>query len=89
MRQQHHLLSHALGPEIGCAKEVKSVNGIIRSGDRRIAYEPDPRRAEAIIKERGLDGAKSLSSAGVAAASEVLELKEYPAVSNFVGLPRG
>ena len=54
-----------LGPAPGDDKVVKILNWIVRWTESWLEYEGDPRQIEHIIVDLGLEGAKTVSTAGV------------------------
>ena len=46
-------------------KEMRVLNRIIRVTSKGLLYEPDPRHAELLIKNLGLENAKSQDTPGV------------------------
>jgi len=65
MSKRYELKSQVLGTEKTCHKEIRILNRIVRWTPTSIEYEPEQRHAEMVIKELGLEGAKSLSTPGV------------------------
>ena len=67
-----------LGPGPGDAKEGRALNRIIRWCDGRIEYEADPRQAERLIAECGLEGpeVKHVATPGVKPTFTELEMDE-------------
>ena len=56
------------------------LNRVVRWTNEGLEYEADPRQAERLIAECGLEGAKSVSSPGIrSTAAEVLEEKPLEA----------
>ena len=66
-----------LGPGRDDAKESRALNRVIRwtedQGEAVIEYEADPRQAEKLVKECGLEGAKPMGTPGVKAGFQELE----------------
>ena len=63
-----------LGPGAGDAKEVTVLNRVIRWTETGVELEADPRQAERLIQESGLDGANSVCTPGLrATAAQVLQ----------------
>ena len=62
-----------LGPGAGDAKEGRALNRIVRWCDDCIEYEADPRQAERLVAECGLEGSKAVATPGVKATFKELE----------------
>ena len=62
-----------LGPGPDDAKEVRVLNRIIRWCEGHLEYEADPRQAEKLVLECGLEGCKSTATPGVRASFEEVE----------------
>ncbi len=62
-----------LGPGPNDAKEARALNRVVRWLDDRIEYEADPRQAERLMAECGLDGCKSMTTPGVQPTFRELE----------------
>lgn len=62
-----------IGPAPSDAKEGRSLNRIIRWCDHGVEYEADPRQAEKLIAECGLDGSKGVATPGVKPTFHELE----------------
>ena len=72
-------ISPRIGSGLDDAKEGRSLNRIIRWCRDSVEYEADPRQAERLIAECGLEGSGSLSTPGVKPTFQQLELdKELP-----------
>ena len=54
-----------LGPGPNDAKEARALNRVVKWTDLGVEYEADPRQAERLISECGLDGSKVMSTPGV------------------------
>ena len=54
-----------LGPGKNDDKEVKILNRIARWTDEGVQYEADPRQAERLVSDLGLDDAKRVGTPGV------------------------
>ena len=65
-----------LGPGPDDAKEARVLNRIIRWEHGRIEYEADPRQAERLVAECGLEGCKPMATPGVRATFQELEADE-------------
>ena len=73
-------ISPRIGPGRDDAKEGRSLNRIIRWCQDSVEYEADPRQAERLIAECGLEGSGALSTPGVKPTFQQLELDtELPA----------
>ena len=59
-------------PRKDCTSQTRILNRIITWSERGIEYEADPRHAEAIVRDLGLQGAKSVATPveGTAVARE-------------------
>ena len=66
-------ISPRLGPGPDDAKEGACLNRVIRWCDGRIEYEADPRQAEKLIAECGLEGAKATATPDVKCSFHGLE----------------
>ena len=64
--------SPRLGPSPKDGKEVNILNRIVRWTDRGLEYEADPRQAEKLVMDLGLNGAKSVGTPGVKLTNEQL-----------------
>ncbi len=62
-----------VGPGPSDAKEGRSLNRIIRWCAGHIEYEADPRQAERLVAECGLEGARAVATPGVKATFKELE----------------
>ncbi len=62
-----------LGPGPNDAKEARALNRVVRWLGDRIEYEADPRQAERLMAECGLDGCKSMTTPGVQPTFRELE----------------
>ena len=65
-----------LGPGPDDAKEARVLNRIVRWETDRIEYEADPRQAERLITDCGLDGCKPMATPGVKSTFAELEADE-------------
>jgi len=54
-----------LGPGLHDAKECSILNRIVRWTEDAVEYEADPRQAEKLIRECGLEGANSVATPGI------------------------
>ena len=66
-------ISARLEPGPGDAKEGTCLNRVVRWCDGRVEYEADPRQAEKLISECGLEGAKATAIPGVNCGCHELE----------------
>ena len=66
-------ISPRLGPGPDDAKEGTCLNRVIRWCTGRIEYEADPRQAEKLAAECGLEGAKPMATPGVKSSFHELE----------------
>ena len=64
MEEKYEIACEVLGPEAGQQKEIRVLNRVIRWEDDGLAYEPDQRHAEIVIKDLGLEEAKPVSTPG-------------------------
>jgi hypothetical protein len=64
LEKQFEVKSDIIGPNAHQRKEVKVLNRFIRYGKYGIQYEPDPRHAEIIISEMGVQAANPVSTPG-------------------------
>jgi len=64
LEKQFEVSTQIVGPERDDQKQVKVLNRIIKFTDEGIVYEPDPRHAELIVKELGLDFANPVVTPG-------------------------
>ena len=62
-----------LGPGDSDDKEVKILNRIVRWTTNGVEYEADPRQIEKIVADLGLEGAKTVGTAGVKTDKAMLE----------------
>jgi hypothetical protein len=66
MQERYELtIGPRLGPGPSDAKEASILNRIVRWTDDALEYEADPRQAEKLIIECGLEGANSVATPGV------------------------
>ena len=72
-RKYEITISPRLGPGPDDAKEGTCLNRVIRWCEGRIEYEADPRQAETLIAECGLEGAKTTATPGVKCSFHELE----------------
>ena len=61
-----------LGPGANDAKEGRALNRVIRWCDDRIEYEADPRQAERLVTELGLEGSQAMVTPGIRTAGTEL-----------------
>ncbi len=79
--EEHYELTKQprLGPGTDDAKEGSVLNRIIRWVSDGVEYEADPRQAEKLLMECGMEGVNSVATPGVRMSSEqVAEDKELP-----------
>ena len=65
--------NYRIGPGPDDGKEAKVLNRIIRWTTTGVEYEADPRQAERLVLELGLEGAKSVGTPGVKPTKEVVD----------------
>ena len=58
------ITSHVLGPEKGQEGEIRILNRVIRWEEHGIAYEPDQRHADIVVRELGLDKVSAVNTPG-------------------------
>ena len=64
--------NYRIGPGAQDAKEARVLNRVIRWTARGVEYEADPRQAERLILDLGLEGAKTVGTAGVKPTKEAV-----------------
>jgi hypothetical protein len=70
MKDRYELtIGPRLGPGPSDAKEVSILNRIVRWTDDAVEYEADPRQAEKLILECGLEGSNSVATPGLKESS--------------------
>ena len=82
---QHYELTEVgrIGPGAKDGKELRVLNRIVRWTERGIEYEADPRHAEKIVEDLGLEGSNTIGSPGIkvtaqmAMQDEELELEKH------------
>ncbi len=72
-REYEITIGPRIGPGANDAKEGRALNRVVRWCSGCIEYEADPRQAERLIAECGLEGAKSVATPGVKATFRELE----------------
>ena len=79
-----------IGPGHNDAKEALVLNRVIRWTSEGIEYEADPRQAEKIVTECGLEGAKTVVTPGVKVTREELgkDVTLNPDNTQPIGLQR-
>ena len=70
LAKKYKIKVERLGPDDGDMKEVKILNKIVRITTEGIELETDPRHAELIVRELGLEGCKATTVPGSKAAKE-------------------
>ena len=80
MQKRYELtIGGRLGPALSDAKEVRCLNHTIRWTNHGIEYEVDPRLAERLIEQVGLEGANGAATPGSrVSAQEVANEVELP-----------
>ncbi len=74
MLEKYELTENArLGPAPEDGKVAKILNRIVRWTDSGIEIEADPRQAEKLVRDLGLDGANAVNTPGVKLTKEQLE----------------
>ena len=76
MGDKYDIKSEYLGPEAGMKSEIKILNRTLTWAKGEICYEADQRHADIVIKELGLEGARTLSTPGVPETAEDLRARE-------------
>lgn len=64
MKTKYEIKTNFLGPLQHHNREVKVLNRIIKWGQNGIGYEADPRHAEIMVKELGLQGCAPVCTPG-------------------------
>ena len=67
LRKHFELKTEVLGPDVknGEVQEIRLLNRILTWSDKGIVWEADPRHAELLIEQLGLQGPKEICSAGI------------------------
>ena len=65
MRAKFKVKTEVIGPDSEQVRQARFLNRVITWEDAGITWEPDPRHAEIILKQLGLEGGKSLKVPGV------------------------
>ena len=65
LRKEFEVKTEILGPEKRHVQQVKILNRVVSWEDDGIVWEPDPRHAELIISQLGLENAKPLKLPGI------------------------
>ena len=73
LREKYKIKTETLGFAEGDVKEVKILNKIVRLTEVGIELEADPRHAELVVRELGLEGCKPSKVPGVKRANERTE----------------
>ena len=76
LEEKYAIKTEVLGDGKGETREIRVLNRIIRWETDGISYEPDPRHAEIIAKEMGVDGTKGVVSPSI---KESIDDEETPA----------
>ena len=71
---KYELKPHVLGPTKEDPQQVKVLNRVLRWTDQGIKYEADPRHAELIIKDLGLDKAKGVRTPATKQEGRTIDL---------------
>ncbi len=89
MKEHYELTAQPrLGPGPKDAKEAVVLNRIIRWGEGGIEYEADPRQAEKLVSECGLEGANTVATPGLRVAFAEVE-NDKPLPENLHSAFRG
>ena len=59
LEQKYKIKTEKLGQGDGCKSEIRILNKVLRATSEGIELEADPRHAELVVKELGLDNAKA------------------------------
>jgi hypothetical protein len=70
LRSKYKIKTETLGGCAGDKKEVKILNKIVRYTDNSLELEADPRHAELIVRELGLEGCRPSKTPGSKAVAE-------------------
>ena len=65
LQKQFKMKSQVLGPDVGEVKELTILNRTVRWTPTGLTWEPDPRHAEAIIRDMGVVDGKGACSPGL------------------------
>ena len=65
MEKKYQLKYNSIGPDTDDEKELRTLSRIIRWGSGGIAYEADPRHAEAVVEAMGVQALRAVSTPGV------------------------
>jgi len=77
MKSKHELKEAArLGPGKGDDKETRVLNRVVRWTEQGLEYEADPRQAEKIIQELGLEDCKAVATPAVRQSMEHINKDE-------------
>lgn len=76
LEERYAITTEALGDSKGETQDIRVLNRIIPWEKGGISYEPDPRHAEIVAKEMGVDNAKGLTTQSIKE-----ELKEEDATT--------
>ena len=72
---KYKIKTETLGHDKGNVQEVKILNKIVRITDAGVELEADPRHAELVVRELGLEGCKPSKAPGSKAVSEKAEAR--------------
>ena len=64
LEEKYEIKTQVLGPDKGDSQQIRILNRILTWTEKGIEYEADPRHAEIVIKELGLEDAKSVVTPG-------------------------
>ena len=70
LEERYAIKTEVLGDSQDETKEIRVLNRIIRWEKDGITYEPDPRHAEIIAKEMGVDGTKGVGTPSIKEATD-------------------
>lgn len=87
LKKHFTMKSQTLGPDVGECKELTILNRSIRWTSSGVTWEPDPRHAETIIRDMGIEDGKGVCSPGVRESEKRRGKAEAEAkVTDFVAL---
>ena len=70
LAKSYEIKTQRLGPQNGWEKQGKVLNRIVSCNDDGWSIEADPRHAELVVEQLGVEGARAVASAGVDGADE-------------------
>eukprot|EP00973_Karenia_brevis_P075868 10540854-Karenia_brevis.AAC.1 len=70
IEKEYEISTEIIGPEIGDKKQAKVLNRTMTYTNNGIEYEPDPRHAEIIVKELGLEQCNTVLTPGISEEPE-------------------